>query len=57
MTPPEPIRLGKLEITSLEFFRTPLNKLRVECDPIINRTYLLKGEHIVAVGRNKDAVS
>jgi hypothetical protein len=40
----------KIIIKTPDFFATPFKKLVVETDPIINRTYFLKGDRIVAVG-------
>lgn len=39
----------KLEITTEEFFATPLKKLSVEDVPATGRTYFLKRGRIVAV--------
>jgi len=51
----QPIRLGRFEVVAPDFFFIPAKKLRIESDPNINRTYLLNGERIVAVGRIKES--
>lgn len=50
----QPIRLGRFEVVAPDFFFIPAKKLRIESDPNINRTYLLAGDRIVAVGRIKE---
>jgi hypothetical protein len=51
----QPIRLGRFEVVAPDFFFIPLKTLTVESDPNTNRTYLLKGDRIVAVGRIKES--
>lgn len=51
----KPVRLGRFEVVAPDFFFIPSRLLRLESDQNVNRTYLLKGERIVAVGRRKEA--
>lgn len=45
----------KLVLTTPEFFAANPKKLRVEECPVINRTYFLKANRIVAVGQPIEA--
>jgi hypothetical protein len=50
----DPIRLGRFEVVAPDFFFIPLKRLSVEVNPVVNRTYLLDGDRIVAVGLIKE---
>lgn len=44
----------RIEVASSEFFATPLKKLTVEENEGTGRTYVLKGDRIVAVTVRQD---
>lgn len=44
----------RIEVASSDFFVTPLKKLTVEHNDGTGRTYILKGDRIVAVAVAKD---
>lgn len=44
-----PVPRVRMEIADPVFFATPLRKMTIETNPVVNRTYFLKGERIIAV--------